>query len=124
MFLDAATRTPRMKIEDGIAALFELEPGHAFRARRTVAAVVTARDAAREARLLAPALRACRVVGDELGGFVLPVGDESSVHGATEAVRRTLGVEHIEVIPAPRPTVTPGFPSIWSFGTPIVPMSF
>ena len=96
-----------MKIEDGIAALFELEPGHAFRARRTVAAVVTARDAAREARLLAPALRACRVVGDELGGFVLPVGDESSVHGATEAVRRTLGVEHIEVIPAPRPTVTP-----------------
>ena len=68
---------------------------------------MTTRDAAGEARRLAPALRACRAAGDALTVWVLPVGDESSLHGAQAAVRRVLGVESVEV-PAPRPATTEG----------------
>ena len=107
MFPDRAGRAQQGPVDDGAASLFEREPALASRSRRTVAAVVTTRDAVGEARRLAPALRACRAVGDALTVWVLPVGDESSLHGAQAAVRRVLGVESVEV-PAPRPATTDG----------------
>ena len=108
MFLDGAARGPRGQVDAGVRALFELEPCHVRRARRRVVAVVTTRDAGEEARVLAPALRACRRVGHALEVYVLPVGEESSVHDAQATVCRTLDVERAEPIPAPQPAVTPG----------------
>ena len=108
MFLDAATQTPRTQIADGVAALFEAEPDFASRRPRTVSAILTAQYAAREARLLAPALRACRAMGDEVKVFLLPASGESLPSHTRKSVGRTLDVERIEPIPPPRPPVARG----------------
>ena len=108
MFLDTAPPVPRADIPGGVAALFEAEPDHASHSPRRVVAVLTTQDAAREARLLAPALRACRALGDELAVFLLPTGGESSFEDARERVRPMLDFECIEPVPPPRPPVARG----------------
>lgn len=90
------------------AALFADGSDNPHRPPRSVIAIVTTRAAAREARLLAPAVRASRARGDALEVLLLPVRDEPSVAAAAEAVRRTLDVERVETIPPPIPRVAEG----------------
>ena len=85
-----------------------MREARAPRPRRTCAVIVTLQDAATEARLMAPALRACQAAGDELRIYVLPAGEESSVDDAAETVCQAFGVEHAELIPAPRPAAARG----------------
>ena len=66
---------------------------------------MTARDAEREAQRLAPALRACRALGDEVEVFVLPSDEESLPLENLETVCRTLGVERVDSIPDSGPMV-------------------
>ena len=104
MFRNAAEPPPSSK---DAAALFEDGPDDAPRTRRRVTAIVTTRAAAREARLLEPAVRACRTRGDALEVALLPVRDEPS-DAAAESVRQALGVERVEPIPPPRPRAGKG----------------
>lgn len=98
-----------MDVAESIATLFEAEPDPALRKPRRVTAVLTAQDAARGARLLAPALRACDALGDEAAVFLLPTrGDESSLGDARATVRRILALEHVGAIPPPRPSAARG----------------
>ena len=109
MFLDGVGPPPKVEIAAEIAALFEADPRPhprlAPRRGRTVAVVVTARDAEREAQRLAPALRACRALGDEVEVFVLPSDEESPPPENLETVCRTLGVERVDSIPDSGPMV-------------------
>ena len=105
MFRDAAGPPPPLPAD--AAALFASGAEEAPRTARTVTAIVTLRDAAREARLLAPAVRACRARGDTLEVALLPVGGDPPA-AAVEAVRRTLGVERAAPIPPPRPRAADG----------------
>ena len=103
MFLDTASPAPRAGVAKDVAALLEAEPDLESRTPREVAFVLTAQDVAREARLLAPALRACRALGDAPEVFLLPTHEDSPLHRARETARRILGIEHVEMIPSPRP---------------------
>ena len=106
MSRDAAGPPPPPLPADA-AALFASVAEGAPRAARTVTAIVTLRGAEREARLLAPAVRACRARGDTLEVALLPVGGDPPA-AAVEAVQRTLGVDRAAPIPPPRPRAADG----------------
>ena len=97
---------PRVPPADAGAALFETDPPREADCRRTVAAVLTTQDAPLEARLLVPAVQACRARGDELEVFVLPVNDDTQFD--VEAVCQALGVARVQPIPAPQPPAALG----------------
>ena len=107
VFLDGVGSAPKVEVAAEVAALFAAgpHPPPAPRPGRTVAAIVAAQHAEREARLLAPALRACRGRGDEAEAFVLPPDDESPLHDTLETVGRALGVERVRPIPRSGPVV-------------------
>lgn len=106
MFRNAAA-PPREPPAEDAAALFADGPDPAPQARRRVTAIVTTRNAAREARLLAPAVRAGCARGDALETLLLPVRDEPA-DAAAETVRRTLDVERVKTIPPPNPRAAEG----------------
>ena len=105
VFLDGVGSAPKVEVAAEVAALFAAgpRPPPAPRPGRTVAAIVAAQHAEREARLLAPALRACRARGDEAETFVLPSDDESPLHDTLETVGRILEVERVRPIPRSGP---------------------
>ena len=105
VFLDGVGSAPKVGVAAEVAALFAAgpRPPPAPRPGRTVAAIVAAQYAEREARLLAPALRACRARGDEAETFVLPSDDESPLHDTLETVGRILEVETVRPIPRSGP---------------------
>ena len=105
MFRDGVDPAPRAEVAAEVAALFApgVRPSPAPRGGRRVTAIVTAPDAVREARRLAPALRACRSLGDETEAFVLPMDDGLPLGDTIEAVGSALGVERVRPIPPPGP---------------------
>ena len=110
MFLDRAGSGPKAEVAAEVAALFEAgpHPRPVPRGGRRVTAIVTAQAAVREARLLAPALRACRALGNEAEVFVLSPDDRSPPDDVLEAVRRVLGFERIGLVPESGPAVARG----------------
>ena len=106
MFRDRAAPAAPGATAEHIAALFHTGTDRPPRPPRTVTAILTTRDAPLEARLLAPAIRACQARGDTVEVRVLPARDEASF--ADDAVRRLLGVERIDLIPPPRPVAAGG----------------
>ena len=73
---------------------------------RSVTVLLTTQDAPLETRLLAPAVRACSARGDTVEIGVLPARDEASFD--EDVLRRRFDVEHITLIPAPRPLAARG----------------
>ena len=106
MFRDRAAPAARAAIAEDVAALFHAGTGRPPQPPRTVTAILTTHDAPLEARLLAPAIRACRARGDTVQVRVLPARDEASF--ADDALRRGLDVERIDLIPPPRPVAAGG----------------
>ena len=98
--------SPPVTLADDAAALFETEPPPGSNRPRTIAAVLTTRNALLEAQLLAPAVRACRARGDALETFVLPTSDDAEFDD--NGVRRALGVERVQPIPPPQPPAARG----------------
>ena len=106
MFRDRSAPAWRAPIAEEIAALFCDATDRSPQPARTVTAILTTRDAALEARLLAPAIHACRARGDTVEVRVLPARDEASF--ANDAVRRMLDAESLDLIPPPRPVAAGG----------------
>ena len=106
MFRDRAAPIERAPIAENLAALFRAGTDRPPQPPRTVTAILTTRDAALEARLLAPAIHACRLRGDTVEVRVLPARDEAAF--ANDAVRRMLDAESLDLIPPPRPVAAGG----------------
>ncbi len=105
MFRDRAAPAAPAAIAEDMAALFHAETDRTPQPPRTVTAILTTRDVPLEARLLAPAVRACRARRDAVEVCVLPARD-----GAfdDDTLRSTLDVERITCIPPPRPVAAGG----------------
>ena len=106
MFRDRAVPVALAATAKHIAAWFHSGSDRPPQPPRTVTAILATRDAPLEARLLAPAIRACQARGDTVEVRVLPARDEASF--ADDAVRRLLDVERIDLIPPPRPVAAGG----------------
>ena len=106
MFRDRAAPVAGAAIAEDVAAWFNAETDGKPQPPRSVTAILTTRDARFEARLLAPAIRACRERGDQVEIGVLPAHDETAVDD--DALRRTLDVERIVLMPPPRPPAAAG----------------
>ena len=106
MFRDRAAPIERAPIAEDLATLFQAGTDRPPHPPRTVTALLTTRNAPLEARLLAPAIRACRLRGDTVEVRVLPARDEASF--ANDAVRRMLDAESLDLIPPPRPVAAGG----------------
>ena len=104
MFRDRCTPLVPAALAENVAALFQAVTQRPQPPRR-VTAILTTHDPKLEARLLAPAIRACRARADTVEVWVLPTRDETL---DDDVLRRMLDVERVALIPPARPLAVGG----------------